>query len=49
LASRIFESNDNRDRNEDDDETLFAELEAELDNDDSSAMREYGLSVLRQE
>jgi hypothetical protein len=47
LASRLVESNNSRD--EDDDETLFAELEAEIENDDSAAMREYGLSVFKQE
>jgi hypothetical protein len=42
--------NKSRDRDdEEDDEALFAELEAEIENDGSSAMREQGLSVLRQE
>ena len=40
----------NRDHDgEDDEEALFAELEAEIENDSSSAMREHGLAVLKQE
>lgn len=50
LASRLVEPNNARDRDgEEDEEALFAELEAEIENDNSAAMREHGLSVLRQE
>jgi len=34
---------------DDDDEALFAELEAEIENDSNSAMREQGLEILRRE
>ncbi|KAF5388225.1 hypothetical protein D9615_000516 [Tricholomella constricta] len=56
LAARIVESNhpDRHRRNrheeeEDDDEALFAELEAEIENDSNAALREQGLDVLRRE
>jgi len=52
LASRLVEPNNSRDQDhddEDDDEALFAELEAELENDSNAMMREHGLQVLRQE
>lgn len=50
LASRLVEPNNSRDRDEEDDEeALFAELEAEIENDSSSAMREHGLTALKQE
>jgi thiol-disulfide isomerase/thioredoxin len=50
LASRLVEPNNSRDQDdEEDEEALFAELEAEIENDSSAAMREQGLSVLRQE
>ena len=38
------------DREDDeDDEALFAELQAEIENDSDSAVREQGLTVLKQE
>ncbi|KAF8238797.1 GTPase inhibitor [Tricholoma matsutake] len=59
IATRLVEPNDpwhrskhnNTDDNDDDDddEALFAELEAEIENDSSSAMREQGLDVFRRE
>jgi hypothetical protein len=59
LAARLIEPNDpqrhkhNKHNNDDDDdaddEALFAELEAEIENDSSSAMREQGLEVLKRE
>ncbi|KAG6336698.1 hypothetical protein ID866_2405 [Astraeus odoratus] len=45
LASRVIESN--RDRDEVDDEAIFAELEAEIENDDNAAFREQGLEQLK--
>ncbi|KAF7977461.1 hypothetical protein HWV62_3645 [Athelia sp. TMB] len=48
LASRLVQPNRDHD-GEDDEEALFAELEAEIENDSSSAMREHGLTVLKQE
>ncbi|KAK0206354.1 thioredoxin-like protein [Desarmillaria ectypa] len=51
LAARLVEPNSLRDRaqdsDDDDDETLFAELEAEIENDGNYAMREQGLEVLK--
>jgi hypothetical protein len=39
-----------RDQYEDEDEdALFAELEAEIENDDNPALREMGLKVLKKE
>ena len=55
LAAQLVEPNDPRrhtrkDTDDDDeDEALFAELEAEIENDSNSAMREQGLEVLRRE
>ena len=52
LASRLVEPNDprrNRDEDEDDDEAIFAELEAEIENDGSYSMREQGLDVFKRE
>ncbi|KAF5390718.1 hypothetical protein D9757_002680 [Collybiopsis confluens] len=54
LAARLVEPNHpdtwrSDEDDEDDDETLFAELEAEIENDGSSAMREQGLETLRKE
>ncbi len=54
LAARLVEPNDPRHKrtasdDEDDDEAIFAELEAEIENDSSSSMREQGLDVLRRE
>ncbi|KAG5651962.1 hypothetical protein H0H81_006777 [Sphagnurus paluster] len=56
LAARLVESHrPNRqrrsddDEDDDDDEVLFAELEAEIENDSNAALREQGLDVLRRE
>ena len=56
LASRLIEPNNpqahNRNQSDDDlddDEAIFAQLEAEIEDDTSSAMREQGLEVLRRE
>lgn len=58
IATRLVEPNDpwhrskhnnTDDNDDDDDEALFAELEAEIENDSSSAMREQGLDVFRRE
>ncbi|KAF9247322.1 thioredoxin-like protein [Melanogaster broomeanus] len=46
LASRLVESNHSREELEDDD-AIFAELEAEIENDDNFALREHGLEQLR--
>jgi len=48
-VSRRRELNNTEGDGDDDDEALFAELEAEIENDSSSAMREQGLEVLRRE
>lgn len=37
------------DKEEDDDEALFAELEAEIENESNASMRERGLVELRKE
>lgn len=47
LASRVVESNRSREDTEDDDDAIFAELEAEIENADSAAFREHGLEQLR--
>ncbi|KIL00610.1 hypothetical protein PAXRUDRAFT_821510 [Paxillus rubicundulus Ve08.2h10] len=48
LASRLVESNHSREEIEgDDDDAIFAELEAEIENDDSATFREHGLEQLR--
>ena len=47
LASRVVDSNRSLDDTEDDDDAIFAELEAEIENADSAAMREHGLEQLR--
>ncbi|KAJ6515769.1 thioredoxin-like protein [Mycena sanguinolenta] len=51
LAARLVEPNRQpRHGDEDeDDEALFAELEEEIENDSSEAMREYGIEILRQQ
>jgi len=54
LAARLVTPNDpSRSRRdayeEDDDEAIFAELEEEIENDSSSAVREHGLQVLKEE
>lgn len=56
LAARLIEPNRPSNRSKydeeddaDDDEALFAELEAEIDNDGNSTMREQGLAMLRRE
>ncbi|KAI6152147.1 thioredoxin-like protein [Pisolithus tinctorius] len=46
LASRVVEANRARDEPEDDD-AIFAELEAEIENDENAAFRERGLQQLR--
>ncbi|KAI6134959.1 thioredoxin-like protein [Pisolithus croceorrhizus] len=46
LASRVVESNRGRDE-VDDDDAIFAELEAEIENDENAAFRERGLEQLR--
>ncbi|KAG8218607.1 thioredoxin-like protein [Butyriboletus roseoflavus] len=48
LASRVVESNRSQEvTNDDDDESIFAELEAEIENADSVAFREHALGQLR--
>ncbi|KAL1761029.1 thioredoxin-like protein [Schizophyllum commune] len=54
LASRLVDPNDesrrNRDGDSDEDEdAIFAELEAEIENDDDAATREKGMAILRSE
>ena len=50
LASRVVESNRNRDTDEqDDDDALFAELEEEIENDSAAGMRETGLHAFKRE
>ncbi|KAL1661463.1 thioredoxin-like protein [Schizophyllum commune] len=54
LASRLVDPNDesrrNRDGDSDEDEdAIFAELEAEIANDDDAATREKGMAILRSE
>ncbi|KAG7096827.1 hypothetical protein E1B28_004236 [Marasmius oreades] len=57
LASRLIEPNHPAGRSGkhaddldlDDDDAIFAELEAEIENDDNSAIREQGLAVLKRE
>lgn len=50
LASRVVESNraqEQIENNDDDDDAIFAELEAEIENADSAAFREHGLERLK--
>lgn len=47
VASRVVESN--HDREDTTDDAIFAELEAEIENDDSAVLRERGLVQLRLE
>ena len=50
LASRLVEPNhDGIKGGKDDDDAIFAELEAEIENDDNAAFREKGLEQLKQE
>ncbi|KAG0709750.1 thioredoxin-like protein [Suillus ampliporus] len=49
LALRLVESNDSRKEDEEDDDAIFAELEAEIENDCDAAMRDRGLDQLRLE
>jgi len=50
LASRLVESNDSREEDEpEDDDAIFAELEAEIENDADAAVRDRGLEQLRLE
>jgi hypothetical protein len=37
------------DESDDDDDAIFAELEAEIENDDSIGMREQGLEAIKRE
>jgi hypothetical protein len=53
LASRLVEPNHYRghgsDREEEDEEALFAELEAEIENEGSYSMREHALAAIQRE
>lgn len=53
LSSRLVEPNQAPSRrhydSEDDDDAIFAELEAEIENDDNIAMRERGLEIIKRE
>jgi hypothetical protein len=57
LAARLVEPNQPQhhrrnnahEEDEDDEEALFAELEAEIENDSNATMREHGLDILRRE
>lgn len=51
LASRVVDSNDFREEDElyDDDDAIFAELEAEIENNGDAALRDQGLQQLRLE
>ncbi|XP_006460237.1 hypothetical protein AGABI2DRAFT_192000 [Agaricus bisporus var. bisporus H97] len=51
LSSRLLEPNrSSRDDNsEDDEDAIFAELEAEIENDDNPAVREQGIGVIKRE
>ncbi|EGO27817.1 hypothetical protein SERLADRAFT_435583 [Serpula lacrymans var. lacrymans S7.9] len=51
LAARLVEPNNDPKKFEDeeDDDAIFAELEAEIENDDSATLREQGLDRLKQE
>ncbi|KAF9226577.1 thioredoxin-like protein [Gyrodon lividus] len=47
LASRLVESNHSQETEEEDNDAIFAQLEAEIENDDNVAFREHGLTQLR--
>jgi hypothetical protein len=49
LSARLVEPNRNRDNEDDDDEALFAELEAEIENEGDSMAREQGLGAIKRE
>lgn len=50
LASRVVDSNDFREEDElYDDDAIFAELEAEIENNGDAALRDQGLQQLRLE
>ncbi len=54
LSARLVEPNrisrrGQSDDGEDDDDAIFAELEAEIENDDSHIVRERGLEVIKRE
>lgn len=49
LASRLVASNDSREEDEDDDDAIFAELEAEIENDADATVRDRGLEQLKLE
>ncbi|KAL0949424.1 hypothetical protein HGRIS_009485 [Hohenbuehelia grisea] len=54
LASRLVEPNQRhhqsrRDEDDEDEDAIFAELEAEIENDDNAFVRERGLELIKQE
>lgn len=49
LASRLVDSNDSREEDQEDDDAIFAELEAEIENDADATVRDRGLEQLRLE
>jgi len=53
LSARLVEPNQAPNRHhfdvEDDEDAIFAELEAEIENDDNIAMREQGLETIKRE
>lgn len=49
LAQRVVEPNKRAAYEDEDEDALFAELEAEIENDDNPAMRENGLVAIRKE
>jgi len=53
LAARLVEPNNPLkgvyNDNDDDDDAIFAELEEEIENDSSAAIREHGLKLLKEE
>ncbi|KAH7914229.1 thioredoxin-like protein [Hygrophoropsis aurantiaca] len=49
LASRLVDPNGTKDDDLEDDDAIFAELEAEIENDDNAAVREHGFEHFKQE
>ncbi|KAG2116074.1 thioredoxin-like protein [Suillus discolor] len=49
LASRLVDSNYSREEDQEDDDAIFAELEAEIENDADATVRDRGLEQLRLE
>lgn len=49
LAARLVEPNHPRYDDFDDDDAIFAELEAEIENDSSSAVRESGMEAIKKQ